>query len=119
MKVEYPAPNTTSVWVGTFPSENDFDHCVDKDVTPILGLGTPIESICEISFEKQSVSIAELVQGFSGWETFIDEVNAAAKSQGIEKANSALVCYYVKCIEAPIKWGRLAFLGSFSGRDIK
>src|SRR5205823_795367 len=83
MKVEYPSPNVVSVWIGIFSSENDFDKCVDKVVVPALKLGTPLESVCEIAFERQQVPLRSLIQGFSGWDTFIDDAVEAAKSKGI------------------------------------
>jgi len=83
-----------------------------------LNLKTPIESICEISFEGESVSIRELLEGFSGWESFIEDAANAARRSGAESANAALVCYYLKCEDAPTVWGQLRFLGSFAGQDV-
>jgi hypothetical protein len=119
MKVEYPAEQAVSVWIGTFPTESDFDRSVDTDVADRLNLDTPIESICEISFEAETVDLRELLEGFSGWETFIEEGVNAARKIGVERANAALVCYYLKCEDAPAAWGQLNFLGSFTGQDLK
>ena len=119
MKIEYPAGQAVSIWVGNFPTENDFDQSVDEDVVKLLGLQTPIESICEVSFEDDCVSLRKLLEGFSGWETFVDHAANAATRQGLETANAALVCYYLKCEDAPSTWGQLHFLGSFAGRDVK
>ena len=118
MKVEYPAQQAVSVWVGTFPTENDFDRSVDADVVRRLNLKVPIESICEISFEAKSVGVRQLLEGFSGWETFVDEAVNEARKLGIEKANAALICNYLKCDDAPSTWGQVLFLGSFVGRDV-
>jgi len=119
MKIIYPAEQAVSIWIGTFPTENDFDRSVDTHVTKRLNLKTPIESICEISFEAENVGLRELFEGFSGWETFIEEASNAARKKGIERANAALVCYYLKCEDAPAAWGQLHFLGSFAGEDVK
>jgi hypothetical protein len=119
MKANYPAEQAVSVWIGTFPTEIDFDRSVDTDVTQRLNLKTPIESICEISFDTEAVGLRELLKGFSGWETFIEEAVNAGRKMRIEKANAALVCYYLKCEDAPATWGQLNFLGSFSGHDVK
>lgn len=118
MKVEYPAPNTVSIWVGTFSGETAFDKCVDADVVQKLRLAVPIESICEVAFEKEPVTVRQLVNGCSGWETFIQEAEGAAQQVGCLSANAILVCYYLKCTEAPKQWGNLWFLGSFAGRDV-
>ena len=117
MKVTYPAKKQVSVWIGTFPSEADFDRCVDSSVSPALSLRTHIDRICEIAFEPEQVSVRRLLDGFSGCETFIDSATSAAEARGIAAANSALVCYHLECSEAPDNWGGLRFLGSFPGQD--
>jgi hypothetical protein len=116
MTVTYPARQRVSVWVGTFPSEVDFDRCVDSSVTPALTLPTHIERICEVAFEREQVSVRRLLDGFSGCETFIESATKTAEMRGIAAANSALVCYHLECSEAPDDWGGLKFLGSFSGQ---
>jgi hypothetical protein len=118
MKVIYPVQQVVSVWVGNFPTEEDFDKCVNVEVTKRLALQTPIESVCEIAFELKPVPLQQLIQGFSGWETFMPQVECAATSHGVQSANAALVCYYVKCEDAPESWGELRFLGSFAGQDV-
>jgi hypothetical protein len=118
MRVDYPAERTVSVWTGTFSSEDEFDRSIDNYVSKRLGLSTPIESICEVEFRPEAVPIRELIEGFSGWETFIDSIVAVAANHGCNTANAALVCYYVKCAEAPTIWGNLHFLGSFPGQDV-
>src|ERR1700759_5111058 len=111
MKVTYPSLGVVSVWVGTFQTEKDFDQSMEADVTNRLKLETPIESICEVSFEPDKIGIRTLLEGFSGWETFFESATNAALQQGIETANAALVCYYLKCDGSPSKWGQLNFLG--------
>src|SRR6266496_5490533 len=101
MKVKYPADETVSIWIGTFPTEEDFDRCVDRKVSPALCLETHIASICEVTFETEQVSVRSLLDGFSGSETFIESATAAATSRGITTANCALVCYYLECSDAP------------------
>ena len=118
MKVTYPAPKTVSVWVGTFRTEDDFDRCVDDSVSTKLKLDTEFESICEIAFQPEPVSLRSLLDGFSGFETFCQRAVLAASSRGIETANCALVCYHLDCCEAPDDWDGLRFLGSFPGQDI-
>ena len=105
------------MWVGNFPTEEDFDKCVNVEVVKRLALPTPIETVCEIAFEPKPVSLQQLIQGFSGWKTFMPQVEHAAASCGVQSANAALVCYYVKCEDAQELWGRLHFLGSFEGQD--
>jgi len=58
-----------------------------------------------------------LIEGFSGWETFVNEVEQAADEENLEAANAALVCYYLRCVDAPKTWGQLRFVGTFSGQD--
>jgi hypothetical protein len=62
--------------------------------------------------------VRDLLDGFSGSDTFIESAVSAASAHGITAANSALVCYYLECSGAPPDWGGLRFLGSFSGQDV-
>lgn len=119
MKIEYPVERTVSVWIGRFPSEHDFDKTVDDEVTKPLSLSVPLESICEISFEAEPVPVRQLIEGFSGWQTFVDAAERVAETLGCEEANAALVCYYLKCQDPPAIWGQLHFLGSFTGQDVQ
>ena len=118
MKVTYPAERTVSVWIGTFWSEDDFDRCVDESVSAALKLDADIADICEAGFESNPVAVRDLLDGFSGSDTFADGAVSAAAARGLSTANSALVCYYLRCSDAPADWGALRFLGSFSGQDV-
>lgn len=121
MKVIYPAANVVSVWIGSFASEDDFDDCIIGPLEEALGLEVELASICEFSFEDAPVDVRKLLEGFSGWEAFIDAAAANAKARGVQRANAALVCYGLKCEGAPAPgspaakaaWGGMEFLGSF------
>lgn len=119
MKVTYPAERTVSVWIGTFQSEDDFDRCVDESVSAVLKLDTDIAGICEVGFARDLVAVRDLLDGFSGSESFAENVVSAAAARDLLMANAALVCYYVRCTDAPADWGALRFLGSFSGQDVE
>jgi len=118
MQVTYPTPGIVSVWIGSFTSESDFDRCVDGPIAEALRLPTNMASICEVTFQDDSVSIRELLEGFSGWESFVEQAEAVANARGIATANAALVCYYVKCGNASEIWDKMHFLGSFAGQDV-
>jgi len=119
MTIIYPAARTVSVWIGTFPTEDDFDRSIDDSIVPKLNLPTAIESICEVSFEVESVEVRKLLEGFSGWKTFVQDAVEAARKLGLESANAALVCYFVRCEDAPTSWGQLWFLGSLAGQNVE
>lgn len=119
MKAIYPVNQRVSVWVGNFPTENDFEKCLDSDVTKRLGLSIHLHGTSEVAFKTDPVSIRQLIQGFSGSKTFVKEVEAKAAARGISTANAALVCYYVKCEDAPDEWGPFHFLGTFVGQDVR
>lgn len=116
MKVIYPIGRRVSVWVGNFPTEDEFDKCIDTEVTRRLALPTHIESTSELTFEQKSVPIRQLIDGFSGSEFFVDDAEAKAIALGISSANAAFVCYFVGCEDAPEQWGPLHFLGTFAGQ---
>jgi hypothetical protein len=113
MKISYPARGFVSVWVGTFETEDLFDSCVDRSIEMKLGLETDLARFCEVSFEHSVVLIDDLLRGFSGWERYLSTVTQPARDRGIEFANAALVCFNLKCEEAPDQWGEMKFLGSF------
>lgn len=118
MTVHYPVERTVSVWIGTFETEDDFARCIDESIVPALALDIDIADFCEVGFEAEQVSVEDLLEGFSGSETFIERAISEASARGIEKANSALVCYYLACNDAAENWGELIFLGSFPGQDV-
>jgi hypothetical protein len=118
MNVEYPVEKTVSVWLGTFKTEEDFARCIDESVVPALALDTDIADFCEVGFESEPLSVEELLEGFSGSETFMERAIAEANARGVERANCALVCYYLACGDAPENWGGLKFLGSIPGQDV-
>jgi hypothetical protein len=96
----------------------DFDRCVDGPVTAALKLKTPLASICEVSFEPAPVPIRKLFEGFSGWKSFVDEVERNANQRNLHTANAALVCYSLRCEDAPEVWDQMHFLGSCTGQNV-
>jgi hypothetical protein len=77
-----------------------------------LNLKVPLGSICEVSFEFTPIPIEKLLEGFSGWRSFVDEFVKIAAERGLVTANAALVCYYLKCEDTPQLWDKMHFLGS-------
>jgi hypothetical protein len=118
MTVEYPAKNSLSVWIGTFADEERMDICMDTQIEPSLGLSVPMSAICEVGFEAEVVPLRSLLEGFSGWQTFIDEACRAGKELRVGAANGALVCYHLRCDAPADFWTGLNFLGSFCGQDV-
>ena len=119
MKILYPIPNVVSVWIGTFTSEEDFDQCVAGPITATLKLDRPLEAICEVAFEANPVPVRKLLEGFSGWLSFVGTFENIANARMLRTANAALVCYYLKCDDAPEIWDKMHFLGSCTGRDVE
>lgn len=117
MKINYPAKNAVSIWVGNFPTEMEFDQFVDGVLAPLLRLPTHISAICEVTFEEEPKSIDELLHGFSGWQTFTPAATATAKAKRTPPANAAIICYYVDCVDAKDDWGKMTFIGTFNGHD--
>ena len=118
MKITYPAQNQVSIWIGAFTDDDDFDRAAEQDVEKHLSLPAELGSISEAAYEEDATSIRELLEGFSGWESFVDEAVAAAEKARVKNANAALVCYHLHCSEAPTAWGNLIFLGSFAVPDL-
>ena len=118
MNVVYPIKKCVSIWVGTFADEEQMNDCMDKLIEPSLELSGPMSAISEVSLEADAMPLRQLLEGFSGWRTFIDTASRAGVNLGIETANGALVCYYLSC-DAPVDfWSGIKFLGSFEGQDV-
>jgi hypothetical protein len=100
--------------VGNYPDEEAFDTAIDENVALILDLPLPIDRICEISFEVGPKPIIELINGFSDSQHFERAVSQAAELRGIVAANSALVCYNLRLVDADPDWNGLLFLGTFA-----
>jgi hypothetical protein len=118
MKVQYPAERVVSIWIGTFSDENEMDRCTDEVIEPDLKLECPLSSTCEVAFVTDLVPVSELLEGFSGWEAFVDEASAVAALNGVSEANGALVCYYLRCDASPHAWPGVVYLGTFEGDDV-
>lgn len=116
VKIIYPADRRVSVWVGNFSTEDEFEKSVRSEVAKHLALPTHIESTSEFDFQKKSVPIRQLIEGFSGAKFFVDAAESRAIALGVSSANAAFVCYFVECEDAPEKWGPLHFLGTFAGQ---
>jgi hypothetical protein len=119
MKVQYPAKQVAAIWVGTFSSEEALDRCTDEVIEPSLQLPVPLSAICEVAFEEKPVSVRQLLEGFSGWESFIDEACEVAALNEVSMANGALVCYYLLCDAPASHWPGILFLGTFKGQDVE
>jgi len=119
MTTIYPAEGHVSIWVGTFTEDDDFDEAAEHEVEARLKLPVPLASVAEVAFEEDSISTRTLLEGFSGWETFVEEASRVAEVKNVSTANSALVCYHVKCDNAPASFGALTFLGTFSVAGLK
>ena len=119
MKTSYPTPGVVSVWIGNFAAEADFEKCVCGPVAIALGLSAPLSSVSEVAFEVRAVPVRDLIKGFSGWESFLDYAVLSAAKEGLDTANAALVCYNVRCHDAPEALEKLYFLGNFPGQDVR
>lgn len=117
MRVQYPTQGAVSIWVGTFDSEDSMDVFTDQIVEPCLKLPVPMSSICEVTFEGNMYPVRILLEGFSGWESFIDEACEVAALNGFEEGNGVLVCYHLLCEARPTEWEGGLYLGSFGGSD--
>lgn len=118
MRTQYPASGSISVWVGNFSDDNDMDRITDEIVESSLKLNVPLSSICEVTFEGRSIPVRNLLEGFSGWETFVDAACEAAALNGVTHANGALVCYHLLCDASFDHWPEIFYLGTLQGQDV-
>ena len=117
MKVSYPAALRVSIWLGHFASEEDLEDAITRDVEPRLKLTIDLSRIAESTFSESPSSVRDLLEGFSGWRTFIEQAVTAAEKKSLPALNSAFVCFHLDCSDAPEAWGKFSFIGCFDGND--
>ena len=117
MIVRYPVSGVVSAWVGRFRSESVFDTSVDRFISSRLGIGVPIESICEACFVEEEQLASTIIHGFSQSEYFLTEDALARLKTYPNMVNSAVVCYGVSIESAPPTWGPFEFMGTFAFSD--
>ena len=115
---EFKAGGMVSIWVGNFSSDEEFDRYMNlsKEFERDFGFEIHDRSIREAVVEKDPRPIAQLVEGFSDWKSFVSAVAEAAEESGIDLATTMIVFYGVKFdpvkvvidANAPLK-----FLGAF------
>src|SRR5437867_3994304 len=115
---EFEIGGMVSIWVGNFADDVQFDHYMNLSAEFEKDFGFTIDDrgVREAVVETAPKPIAELVQGFSSWESFARAVSEAARGTGLERATTMIVFY---CVEfAPSKVtvnpnAPLKFIGAF------
>jgi hypothetical protein len=117
--IRYPVNNRVSIWVGTHSSIDDLEDDAQGALTKKLGLMKHVFDVSELEHSPEPKEIRSMLDGFSGWQTFIDDACASANRMELPAATSAVVCYYLENNEAPgVRTGGLTFLGTFDGCDV-
>lgn len=116
MEVYHEQPDCVSLWIGTIGDEREFDALIEAEIVPSLMLGAELHRISEDAFEPELLTVGELLEGFTHWESFLEPAKQQAASYGVESANAALATYGVIVQDAPAEWGHFYFLGSFTAK---
>jgi hypothetical protein len=117
-RLGYPIAGRVSVWVGDVASEEQFDAISTERLNDLLELSCHVTAISEGTVEPVARPVHDLLEGFSGYRTFIDAATSAALARGLVAANAAIVCYHLEIEEGqqPDIDGMI-FIGSFDGND--
>ena len=107
-----------SVWVGNFKDDVQFDDYMNLSAqfAQDFGFAVDVGARSEGVVESIPMPIAELVRGFSSWESFAPAVVAAAKKIGLPHATTMLVLYCVQFEPAKVRVNSsapLKFIGAF------
>jgi propanediol dehydratase large subunit len=96
---DFEKGGVVSVWIGNVADESQLDDYlnISRDFEKDFGFKLNDRNMPETVTETEATAIASLVGGFSWSDRYKDAVVAAAKRQGIDKANTMLVflnfCY--------------------------
>ncbi|TAE26990.1 MAG: hypothetical protein EAZ92_10005 [Candidatus Kapaibacterium sp.] len=112
---DFRTGGVVSVWLGSIGIEDDLDDYLADDFADDFGFEIIPEDGPEFDVANPARPVAALLDGFSCYEDFIEEAVAAAKEQGWEKANCALVFYNFAYEEvATNDDAPLVFIGTFA-----
>jgi hypothetical protein len=107
-----------SIWVGNFEDDVQFDDYMNLSAVFEKDFGFAIDdrAVREAVVESAPKPIAELVQGFSSWESFAPAVAEAARSAGVERATTMIIFYCVEFVPSRVRVNPnapLKFIGAF------
>lgn len=107
-----------SIWVGNFADDVQFDDYMNLSAVFEKDFGFTIDDrgVREAVVESAPKPIAELVQGFSSWESFAPAVAKAARSAGVERATTMIIFYCVEFVPSRVRVNPnapLKFIGAF------
>jgi hypothetical protein len=116
---EFSAVGMVSVWIGDFETDPQFDRYmnISREFETDFGFRINDRSIREGVVEKAPKLVAELVNGFSSWESFGPAVVEAAKKLQVERATTMIVFYTMRFDPAKVQVNPkapLRFLGAFA-----
>ncbi len=111
---DFRTGGVVSVWLGTIGIEDDLDDYLADEFADDFGFEIIPEDGPEFDVANPARPVAALLDGFSCFEDFIEEAVEAAKIQGWEKANCALVFYNFAYEEDSANGDApLSFIGTF------
>lgn len=90
---DFRTGGTVSVWLGTLGIEDDLDDYLAEEFPDDFGFEIEPEDGPEFDIANPARPVADLLDGFSCYEDFADDVVEKAKAMGWTKANCALVFY--------------------------
>ena len=107
-----------SIWVGDFADDVQFDDYMNLSAEFERDFGFTINdrAVREAVVESAPKPIAELVQGFSSWESFAPAAAEAGRRVGVERATTMIVFYCVEFVPSRVTvnpGAPLKFSGAF------
>lgn len=84
---------TVSVWLGDFRTELALDEYMRRQFSTDFGFKYAPGASPEVSAHAESISIADLLRGFSQSPRFLDHAVEQAALLGISEASAAVVFY--------------------------
>ena len=107
-----------SFWIGHLEKPDQFDEYMNLTTGFENDFGFALEEadVREATVEPSPKPIPQLVDGFSGCDSFAENVAKAAEAAGIKKATTMLICYSFEFDPLRAKANPnapLQFLGSF------
>lgn len=85
-----------AIWIGDHQDELDLDEYMMEQFEDDFGFTVNERRMPEIDTHSEPIPIAELLKGFSMWESWYEAALSRCAEIGIEKSSSAVVFHFLR-----------------------
>lgn len=124
--MDWEQPGTIAVWVGDFPSRDEFELYLQEQIDEDLDIEKPINQFAaDIGFGfydhnrqeaerfEDALPVSELIAPFSNSASFASEATKSAAQKGITKADTAILLFDYNYRQTTSQDAPIRFIGNF------